>query len=77
MVFKNFFIDERKAERWLMLCSRCLIFCRARFLAWGELAKRHPLEFDLVIGVRNIPDFLFIVKSNKSFMSVFILCPQK
>jgi len=39
MIFRSFLIDERNAERWLTLCSRCLAFCRARFLAWGELAK--------------------------------------
>jgi len=42
--FSSFFMDERSEERWLMLLSRRLVFCRALFLAWGELAKDRPLE---------------------------------
>ncbi len=42
--FSNFFMDERSEERWLMLFNRRLEFCRALFLACGELAKDYPLE---------------------------------
>ena len=41
--FRSFLMDERSDERWLTLCSRRLVFCRARFLACGELAKGLPL----------------------------------
>jgi hypothetical protein len=40
--FNSFFIDERSDERMLTLCMRLFTFCRARFLAWGELAKSFP-----------------------------------
>ena len=43
--FNNFFMDDRKAERWLIFCTRRFAFCRARFLAWGELAKGFPRIF--------------------------------
>ena len=43
--FSSFFMDERSEERWPMLLSRHLVFCRALFLAWGELAKDYPLEY--------------------------------
>jgi len=41
--FRRFLMDERNDERWLTLCSRRLVFCRARFLACGVLAKGLPL----------------------------------
>ena len=41
--FRSFLMDERSDERWLTLCSRRLVFCRARFLACGVLAKGLPL----------------------------------
>ena len=42
--FSNFLMDERSVERWLILCNRRFVFCRARFRACGELAKRFPLN---------------------------------
>lgn len=37
--FRNFLIEVRNDERWLMLRMRHLTLWRARFRAWGELAK--------------------------------------
>ncbi len=35
-------MEVRSAERWLMLRARRLMFCRARFRAWVELATIIP-----------------------------------
>ena len=37
--FRNFLMEVRKDERWLMLWTRRWTPWRARFRAWGELAK--------------------------------------
>ena len=42
--FKNFLMAVRRAERWLMLRLRRLMFWRARLRACGELAKANPLN---------------------------------
>ena len=66
MVFKNFLIDERRAERWLILCSRCLAFCRARFLAWGVLAKEFSSESRSVNQGMEYPRFYVACQGQKS-----------
>lgn len=68
MIFRNFLIDERKAERWLMLCSRCLTFCRARFLAWGELAKESSSKGRSVYREMEYPRFQDICQERNPAM---------
>jgi len=65
MDFSSFFMDERRAERWLILCSRCLAFCRARFLAWGELAKGLSSADRSVYRRTEYPRFLVICQALK------------
>ncbi len=70
--FNNFLIDERSVERWPILVCRRLIFCRARFLAWGVLANGSPQLFkkglNAVLRTRNIVNFASKVKSS---MTIF------
>ena len=55
--FKNFLIDERNAERWLMLWMRRFALCRARFLACGEFAKIFPLRLGSIRWTREYGQF--------------------
>ncbi len=59
----NFLIDERSAERMLMLCIRRFTFCRVRFLAWGEFAKWVPRVLAVLIERGNMGNFGCKVKS--------------
>jgi hypothetical protein len=56
--FNSFFIDERRDERMLTLCMRLFTFCRARFLAWSELAKSFPRIFGVWIMDAGISSIL-------------------
>jgi hypothetical protein len=55
--FRSFFIEERRAERWLIFCARRLSFCLARFLACGVLAKGIPLQKGSICGRGNMVNF--------------------
>ncbi len=68
MTFRNFLIDERKAERWLILSSRCLTFCRALFLVWGELAKGSSSKGRSVYRVAKYPRFPYICQVRNPFV---------
>ena len=71
--FRNFLIDVRRDERWLMLRIRCLSFWRARFRAWGEFANVIPRRAGHSKGRGNIGNF----ESKVKFLSESILfqCP--
>jgi hypothetical protein len=64
MSLSNCLIDERKDERWPMFCTRRLLFCRARFRAWGVLAKVFPLIKGSNNGRGNMVNFRHNVKPN-------------
>ncbi len=51
IILSSFLIDERNVERWLMLCRRRFVFCRARLRAWDELAKGASSRIPMSSGV--------------------------
>ena len=70
MSFSIFLIDERMAERWLMLWIRRLLCCLARFLAWGEFAKGVPQFIGSVKGRGNILNFAPNVNPEETLLRV-------